>query len=42
MKVGLRKEDALSQSMWIIGVILIVTSFKLIWPPSLVGDTTGF
>ena len=42
MKVGLRKDDALCQSMWIIGVILIVTNLKLIWSPSLVGDTTGF
>ena len=35
-------EDLLCRSMWIVGVELIVTKLRLIWPPSLVGDPVTF
>ena len=42
MKVGLRREDALCRSKWSVGVNQIAAGLRLIWPPSLVGETTRF
>ena len=42
VKVGLRMRDALCRSKWSVGVNLIAAGLGLIWPPPLVGDTTGF
>ena len=42
MKVGLKREDALCRSKWIVGVVLIATRLRLIWPPSLVGILLDF
>ena len=42
MKVGLRRKDALCRSMWSVGVNLIAAGLRWIWPPLLVGDTTGY
>ena len=40
VKFGLRREDVLCRSKWIVGVNLISVGLRSIWPPSLVGDTT--
>ena len=42
VKVGLRREDALCQSKWSVGVNQIASCLRCIWPPSFVGDTTRF
>ena len=42
VKVGLRMENAPCQSKWSAGVNKIAPGLRLIWPPSLVGDTTRF
>ena len=42
IKVGLSREDALCRSWCIVGVNLIATGLKCIWPFSIVGDTTDF
>ena len=42
VKVGLRMEDALCRSKWSVGVNQIAAWIRLIQPPSLVGDSTGF
>ena len=36
MKVGLRREDSLCHSKYIVGVNRIVSRWRLFWPPSLV------
>ena len=41
-KIGLRKEDALCRSRWIVSVNKIAAGLRPIWPPSLIADTTGF
>ena len=40
--VGMIKEDVLYRSKWSVGVDQIAAGLRSIWPPSLVGDTTGF
>ena len=40
MKIGLRREDALCRSKWSVGIDHIAAGLRIIWPPSLVGDTT--
>ena len=40
--VCLRRKDALCRSKWSVGVKEIAVGLRLIWPPSLVGDTTRF
>ena len=42
VKVGLRREDVLSRSKWSVDVNQIAAGLRLIWPPSLLGDTTRF
>ena len=42
MKVDLSRGDAHCQSMWIVGVNLIVTRLLSIRLPSIVGDATIF
>ena len=42
MKVGLRREDELSQLKWSVGVNQIAAGLTRIWPPSLLGDTTRY
>ena len=42
VKFGLRMEGALCRSKWRVGVNQIAAGLRLIWPPSLVGDTTIF
>ena len=42
MKVGLRREDALCRSTWSVDVNKVASGLRLIWPPSLVGDTVRF
>ena len=41
VKVGLRREDALCQSKWSVGVNQIAAGLRRIWPPSLFLDTTS-
>ena len=40
MKVGLRRKDAPCCSKWSVGVSKIAAGLMLIWPHSLIGDTT--
>ena len=42
VKVGLRREDTICRSKWSVGVNKIAACLRLIWPPSLVGETTRF
>ena len=42
VKVDLRREDALYQSKWSVGMNQIAAGLRLIWPPSLVGVTSRF
>ena len=42
MKVGMRREDALSSSKWSVDVNNITAGLRRIWPPSLIGDTARF
>ena len=42
VEVGLRREDALCRSKWSVGVSKMAAGLRLIRPPSLVEDTTGF
>ena len=42
MRVVLSREDVLCLSKWIVEINLIAAELRLIWPPSLVGDTIGF
>ena len=42
VKVRLRREDALCRSRWSVGVDQIAAVLRIIWPPSLVGDSTRF
>ena len=41
-KVGLSKVDMLCRSLWIFCVDQIGTTMMGVWPPSVVGDTSGF
>ena len=40
MKIGLRREDALCQSKWCVGINEIAAGLRRIWSPSLAGDIT--
>ena len=42
MNIGLSREDTFGRSKWIVGVNPIATKLKLIRPPSLDEDITGF
>ena len=42
VQVGLSKGDALCRLKWSVGVNQIAAGLMLMWPPSLVGDATGF
>ena len=42
MKIGLRREDALCQSKWSVGVNQIAAGLRSIWPPSLQGKLPDF
>ena len=42
MNVDLSREDTFCRSKWIVGVNTIATKSKLIRPPSLDEDITGF
>ena len=42
MKVCLRRKDQLCRSKWSVSENLIAAGLRLIWPPSLIGDTTRF
>ena len=42
IKVGLRRKDSLRRSNWRVGVNKIAAGLRLIWPPSLIWDTTIF
>ena len=42
IQVGLRMENVVCQSELVVGVNLIATRLRSIWPPAHVGDATGF
>ena len=42
VRVSLRREDALCQSRWSVGVNQIAAGWRSFWPPSIVGNTTRF
>ena len=42
VKVGLKMEDELCCSKWIVGVIQIAAGLRWVWPHSRVGETTKY
>ena len=40
VKVGFSRDDVLCRSKRIVGINMIATRLRRIWPPSLVGHTT--